>query len=36
MDIVGLAAGPVRGPGDDLSADERVELKALLLGIGLV
>jgi 4-hydroxy-tetrahydrodipicolinate synthase len=36
MDIVGLAGGPVRGPGDDLTAEERTELKALLLDIGLV
>jgi 4-hydroxy-tetrahydrodipicolinate synthase len=36
MEIVGLAAGPVRGPGDDLTSEERAELKALLLDIGLV
>jgi dihydrodipicolinate synthase/N-acetylneuraminate lyase len=36
MDMVGLAAGPVRGPGDDLTTEERAELKALLLDIGLV
>lgn len=36
LDIVGLAGGPVRGPGDDLTVDERAELKALLQGIGLV
>ena len=36
MDMVGLAAGPVRGPGDDLTSEERAELKALLLDIGLV
>jgi 4-hydroxy-tetrahydrodipicolinate synthase len=36
MEIVGLAAGPVRGPGDDLTSEERVELKTLLLDIGLV
>jgi 4-hydroxy-tetrahydrodipicolinate synthase len=36
LDIVGLAGGPVRGPGDDLTADERAELKTLLLDIDLV
>jgi len=36
LDIVGLAGGPVRGPGDDLTVDERAELKALLQDIGLV
>ena len=36
LDIVGLAGGPVRGPGDDLTVDERAELKALLQEIGLV
>jgi len=36
LDIVGLAGGPVRGPGDDLTSGERAELKALLLRIGLV
>ena len=36
LDIVGLAGGPVRGPGDDLTIDERTELKALLQDIGPV
>jgi len=36
MDIVGLAGGPVRGPGDDLVPEERTELKALLRDIGLL
>jgi 4-hydroxy-tetrahydrodipicolinate synthase len=36
LEIVGLAGGPVRGPGDDLSSEERAELKTLLLDIGLV
>jgi dihydrodipicolinate synthase/N-acetylneuraminate lyase len=36
MDIVGLAGGPVRGPGDDLTAEERTELKALLRDAGLL
>jgi 4-hydroxy-tetrahydrodipicolinate synthase len=36
MELVGLAGGPVLGPGDDLTAEERTELKTLLHGIGLV
>jgi 4-hydroxy-tetrahydrodipicolinate synthase len=36
LEIVGLAGGPVRGPGDDLVTEERAELKALLRDIGLV
>ena len=35
LEIVGLAGGPVRGPGDDLVSEERTELKALLRDIGL-
>jgi 4-hydroxy-tetrahydrodipicolinate synthase len=35
LEIAGLAGGPVRGPGDDLSDEERIELKALLRDIGL-
>jgi 4-hydroxy-tetrahydrodipicolinate synthase len=35
LEIVGLAGGPVRGPGDNLTCGERAELKALLLDIGL-
>lgn len=35
LEIVGLAGGPVLGPGDDLTADERAELKILLQEIGL-
>lgn len=36
LELVGLAGGPVRGPGDDLAAEERAELKALLSDIGLL
>lgn len=36
LEIAGLAGGPVRGPGDDLDAAERVELKELLRDIGLI
>jgi len=36
MDMVGLAAGPVRGPGDDLTEDERKELRGLLENAGLL
>ena len=36
LELVGLAGGPVRGPGDDLSAEERAELQALLLDIGVL
>jgi 4-hydroxy-tetrahydrodipicolinate synthase len=36
LEIVGLAGGPVRGPGDDLESGERAELKDLLHDIGLV
>ncbi len=35
LEIAGLAGGPVRGPGDDLTVEERAELKDLLRGIGL-
>jgi 4-hydroxy-tetrahydrodipicolinate synthase len=35
MDLVGLAGGPVRAPGDDLTAQERDQLRALLAGIGV-
>jgi 4-hydroxy-tetrahydrodipicolinate synthase len=36
LEIVGLAGGPVRGPSDDLTADERAELKTLLQDIGVI
>ncbi len=36
LELVGLAGGPVRGPGDDLEAAERAELQALLQDIGLI
>ena len=36
LEIMGLAGGPVRGPGDDLTAEERVDLKALLQNIGVM
>jgi 4-hydroxy-tetrahydrodipicolinate synthase len=36
LEIVGLAGGPVRGSGDDLSAEERAELKTLLQNIGVI
>ena len=36
LEIVGLAGGPVRGPSDDLSAEERAELKTLLQDIGVI
>lgn len=35
LEIVGLAGGPVRGPGDDLESGERSELGELLRDIGL-
>ena len=35
MDLMGLAGGYVRGPGDDLTDTERDELRALLSDIGL-
>jgi 4-hydroxy-tetrahydrodipicolinate synthase len=36
LEIVGLAGGPVRGPGDDLTAEERGDLKTLLGEIGVI
>lgn len=36
LEIIGLAGGPVRGPGDDLNAEERAELKTLLQDIGVM
>ena len=36
LEIVGLAGGPVRGPGDDLTDPERTELKTMLREIELV
>ena len=36
MEMLGLASGPVRGPGDDLTEDERKELRGLLENAGLL
>ena len=36
LDLLGLAGGPVRGPSDDLTAEERQALKTLLKEIGLL
>jgi dihydrodipicolinate synthase/N-acetylneuraminate lyase len=36
LELLGLAGGPVRGPGDDLTEAERRELAGLLADIGLV
>lgn len=30
LELMGLAGGPVRGPGDDLTSDERAELKIIM------
>ena len=36
MEMLGLAGGPVRGPGDDITDAEREELRAILKEIGLL
>lgn len=36
LDIAGLAGGPVRGPGDDLTSEERGQLKPLLRNAGVI
>jgi 4-hydroxy-tetrahydrodipicolinate synthase len=36
LEIVGLAGGPVRGPGDDLTGEEKRALRGILKGIGLL
>jgi len=36
MEMMGLAGGPVRGPGDDLTKDERQELQGMMNGMGLL
>lgn len=36
MDLMGLAGGWVRGPGDDLTQEERGELRRLMAEIGLL
>jgi 4-hydroxy-tetrahydrodipicolinate synthase len=36
LEMKGLAGGPVRGPGDDLTGEERAELKALLRDLDLL
>ena len=36
MEMMGLAGGPVRGPGDDITDAEREELRAILKEIGLL
>jgi len=36
LEMLGLAGGPVRGPGDDLTVQERGQLRALLQDIELL
>ena len=36
LEMIGLAGGPVRGPGDDLTAEERPVLREMLAEIGLL
>jgi 4-hydroxy-tetrahydrodipicolinate synthase len=36
LEIAGLAGGPVRGPGDDLTSEERAELNSLLRETGVI
>jgi 4-hydroxy-tetrahydrodipicolinate synthase len=36
MEIAGLAGGPVRGPGDDLTSAEKAELRTVLEEIGVI
>ena len=36
MEMMGLAGGPVKGPGDNLTADERETLQEILKEIGLI
>lgn len=36
LELMGLAGGPVRGPGDELTAGERNELAAIMREIGLL
>ncbi len=36
LDLMGLAGGPVRGPGDDLNDDERSQLRELLVNAGVL
>jgi 4-hydroxy-tetrahydrodipicolinate synthase len=36
LEIVGLAGGPVRGPGDEITQAERAELATLLTEIGVI
>jgi len=36
MERMSLAGGSVRGPGDDLTEDERQELQGIMKGIGLL
>jgi len=36
LELMGLAGGPVRGPGDDLTSEERAELSTLMSEIGLL
>ena len=36
MDMLGLAGGPVRGPGDELTDEERKALREILRDIGLL
>jgi 4-hydroxy-tetrahydrodipicolinate synthase len=36
LEIMGLAGGPVRGPGDDLTGEEKRSLRGILKDIGLL
>ena len=36
LEIMGLAGGPVRGPGDDLTGEEKLSLREILKDIGLL
>jgi 4-hydroxy-tetrahydrodipicolinate synthase len=36
LDMLGLAGGPVRGPGEELTAEEREALREILTAIGLI
>jgi 4-hydroxy-tetrahydrodipicolinate synthase len=36
LEMIGLAGGPVRGPGDDLTGEEKLSLREILKDIGLL
>jgi dihydrodipicolinate synthase/N-acetylneuraminate lyase len=36
LEILGLAGGPVRGPGDDLTGEEKSSLRGILKEVGLL